>query len=63
LACQDRAIELNPNSGNAWFNKGAIILNDLHDHRAALECFEHALRSGFAPAGRAVELCREALHR
>ena len=36
----DRAIELAPNLGQAWFNKGLILMSAKNDHQQALEIWK-----------------------
>ena len=38
----DKAIELDPNYVDAWYNKG-VVLDNLGEHEEAIECYDKAL--------------------
>jgi tetratricopeptide (TPR) repeat protein len=42
LACSDRSLQINPDLGLAWNNKG-MALSGLRRHEEALECYDRAL--------------------
>jgi len=43
LAAFDRAIAVDPKHVQAPFNKGIVLLNDLHDHQAAIDVWQALL--------------------
>jgi tetratricopeptide (TPR) repeat protein len=42
LKCYDKAIEIDPNDANAWYNKG-ISLGKLETYEEALKCYDKAI--------------------
>ena len=42
IQCYDKAIEIDANYADAWYNKGAV-LDDLLNHNEAIQCFDKAL--------------------
>ncbi|MGC9058373.1 MAG: tetratricopeptide repeat protein [Candidatus Nanoarchaeia archaeon] len=42
IECFNKAIEINPNSGSAWYNKG-VAFYDLHKYEEAIKCFDKAI--------------------
>lgn len=60
ISCYDRALELNPQYAEAWFNK-AFALQALRQFRDALTCYERALELGLPLAARGIASCRQAL--
>jgi len=61
MQCFDKAIELNPNSAQAWFNKGVVLVNGYQKYRDALPYLEQAERLGAPQASAAVARCRQLL--
>ncbi|MHB9286861.1 tetratricopeptide repeat protein [Halobacteriales archaeon Cl-PHB] len=45
----ERAVEIDPRFGQAWYNRG-FMLNERGLHEDALNCFENAVRLGFRNA-------------
>jgi len=46
LICYDRALALNTDLTQAWFNKGVRLFNDYERYDEALACFEEAQKLG-----------------
>ena len=61
LRAYDQAIALNPNSAEAWFNKGVVLVNVQQKYREALAYLEQAERLGSSQANTAIKQCKQAL--
>jgi tetratricopeptide (TPR) repeat protein len=61
LVCYDRALAINPQYAQAWYNKGVVFANSFQLYREALECFENAHRLGIHQAAQGITLCRRML--
>jgi tetratricopeptide (TPR) repeat protein len=61
LACSERAIQLRPQLAEAWFNKGAELVNGFQNYRQAQGCFEEAHQLGHPQAAQGIELCQQML--
>jgi len=59
----DEALRLEPGNGEAWFEKGRTLLDDLGAPEQALPSFEEAQRLGHPKAMARAEECRKQLER
>lgn len=43
IKCYDKAIELNPQAAEVWYNKGTVFSKNLSRYGEAIQCFDKAI--------------------